>query len=66
MEIKIVVPENTQVSSHAVSVLKIYLEKISHKTIEIISNEARCPQDSNLIIIGSPDRNKKAADFCNP
>lgn len=65
MEIKIVIPDKISVSSNAVEFLKMYLEKTLERPVKIISDGIGNLGDSNLIIIGSPERNNVAAFFYN-
>lgn len=65
MKIKIFVSEKISISSHEIDNLKNYIGNISGCFIDVFSNEQKCPQDSNLIIIGSPERNTMAGNFCD-
>ncbi|MGB9642047.1 MAG: alpha-glucuronidase family glycosyl hydrolase [Candidatus Ratteibacteria bacterium] len=65
MRIVIIVPQRTTISSVAITFLKSYIEKVVRKKIDVVSENCDIPENSDFIIIGSPDRNRKAAEFCD-
>jgi hypothetical protein len=61
VSLKIIVPEKGEISKYAAVHLQNYIQSVAGSPIAIIPDSSRQAETSDCIVIGSPQRNKQAA-----